>query len=366
MQRIVVWLALAMSLVLSGAGASLAQAEDSRGDVRIIELEADAALRFMADGEQVRDIPVVPGESVRISIENIAGFEHSFWIGTDAELSEPGATTDVGIAAWSEGVRELAWTVPDDVDGLMFGCTVPGHYPLMNGCFTEARIGAMGTVERIGEPACEGAATMQLGTGSDRDDRRYELPQHGFAVTVPEPPMDPGSEWFVSTLTGTMEDRAGLERQIDDLAAGLPFDRDILASLLEAGEETGAVLVGAWWPGPDPESRAWPYEMWSIQPVPWAGATAGMIRDAWVGEAHGTDDEREIGVMTVPSGEVVYIHGDLRYPEFEELTGRRWSRTTYYLTDGSKVLALQAASVAPPEDRWLSFLESVEPTFVGD
>jgi azurin len=39
----------------------------------------------------------------------------------------------VGIAARTSGTRELAWTVPEDLSGLMFGCTVPGHFALMHG-----------------------------------------------------------------------------------------------------------------------------------------------------------------------------------------------------------------------------------------
>jgi hypothetical protein len=100
----------------------------------VVELEADATLRFIGeDGEPVSAISVVPGETVLIRVDNTAGFEHSFFIGTEKELSQPQATTDVGIEAWSSGRRELSWTVPDDPSGLLFGCTVPGHFPLMHG-----------------------------------------------------------------------------------------------------------------------------------------------------------------------------------------------------------------------------------------
>ena len=100
----------------------------------VVELEADATLRFIGeDGEPVSAISVVPGETLLIRVDNTAGFEHSFFIGTEEELSEPQATTDVGIEAWSSGTRVLAWTVPDDPSGLMFGCTVPGHFPVMHG-----------------------------------------------------------------------------------------------------------------------------------------------------------------------------------------------------------------------------------------
>jgi hypothetical protein len=103
---------------------------------RIIEIESDAALRLLQDGVQISDIPVTPGETVLIRVDNTAGFEHNFYIGTDEELSVPSATTEVGIPTWDAGVRELEWTVPEDISGLKFGCTVPGHYFTQQGTFS--------------------------------------------------------------------------------------------------------------------------------------------------------------------------------------------------------------------------------------
>lgn len=95
----------------------------------LVELEADAALRFVGnDGAPVLAIGVVPGETLLIRVDNTAGFEHSFFIGTEEELNQPMATTDVGIDTWTSGTRELIWTVPEDPSGLLFGCTVPGHF----------------------------------------------------------------------------------------------------------------------------------------------------------------------------------------------------------------------------------------------
>ena len=40
----------------------------------------------------------------------------------------------------------------------MFACTVPGHYYAMRGCFSEARLGADRSVERVGDAgACPAA-----------------------------------------------------------------------------------------------------------------------------------------------------------------------------------------------------------------
>lgn len=106
--------------------------------VRVVELESTASLLFLQHGERIPDIAVTPGETVRFSIDNTAGFAHNFYIGEDSVLSVPLATTEVGIAAWESGVRELEWVVPDDIAGLMFGCTIPGHYFTQQGTFSVA------------------------------------------------------------------------------------------------------------------------------------------------------------------------------------------------------------------------------------
>ncbi len=109
------------------------------GEARVIELVATGALQFTDPaGNQVRDIPVTPGETVTFRIDNTAGFDHNFYIGTDEQLIVPSATTDVGIPTWQTGVQELTWVVPADITGLKFGCTVPGHYALMQGTFSVA------------------------------------------------------------------------------------------------------------------------------------------------------------------------------------------------------------------------------------
>ena len=105
---------------------------------RIIELEADAALRFLQEGEQIQEIAVTPGETVVFRIDNTAGFAHNFWIGADADLQVANGATDVGIPDWELGVEELEWVVPEDIAELRFACTVPGHYLLMQGDFTIA------------------------------------------------------------------------------------------------------------------------------------------------------------------------------------------------------------------------------------
>ena len=85
---------------------------------RVIELQLTGALQITDPaGTKVEDIPVTPGETVTFVVDNVAGFDHNFYIGTADELSVPSATTDTGIPTWSTGAQELTWTVPDDVAG---------------------------------------------------------------------------------------------------------------------------------------------------------------------------------------------------------------------------------------------------------
>ena len=106
------------------------------GAGRVIELTTGLALGYAQGDKPVFDMVVQPGETIVFRINNTAPFAHNFYIGTDEELSEPGATTPAGIPAWSRGLRELEWSVPDNVAALRFGCTVAGHYPLMRGSFS--------------------------------------------------------------------------------------------------------------------------------------------------------------------------------------------------------------------------------------
>ena len=118
-------------------GASDTDSMPPPGEARVIDLVATGALQFTDPaGTQVKDIVVTPGETVIFRIENTAGFDHDFYIGTDDQLITPAGTTDTGIPAWQSGVQELTWTVPEDLAGLKFGCTVPGHYTLMQGTFS--------------------------------------------------------------------------------------------------------------------------------------------------------------------------------------------------------------------------------------
>ncbi len=71
------------------------------------------------------------GETIQFEVDNMAGFDHNFWIGTPDQLQVPNGTTDVGIPTWQSGVQTVTWTAGGE--GLQFACTVPGHYTTMHG-----------------------------------------------------------------------------------------------------------------------------------------------------------------------------------------------------------------------------------------
>jgi hypothetical protein len=99
---------------------------------RVIALQATADLRFKDPaGNVVTQIDVVEGETVQFEVDNTAGFDHNFYIGTPEELQVPNGTTDTGIPMWQSGVQTLTWTAGGE--GLQFACTLPGHYNTMSG-----------------------------------------------------------------------------------------------------------------------------------------------------------------------------------------------------------------------------------------
>ncbi len=272
----------------------------SPSKARVIELEADAALRFMQDGEQIHDIPVVPGETVIFRVDNTAGFDHSFYIGTDAELQVVGGSTDTGIADWSSGIEELTWVVPDDISGLGFGCTVPGHYPLMYGCFSEAWIGPDGTVERLGE---SGPCSAPASAPEARRGGRVEASWAGIAVTFPE-------RWEV------------------DVERGPWTEPDF----------EGPVLVLAGYGTSDTGSFAYcSVSVHDGSDYDWSTARA------W------SDAALEIGGAPALYFDVVEPWGPMTD-----------YRATFVIAGPESVFTLECSSDDPPVDRWLSIAETLE------
>ncbi len=104
---------------------------------RVIELEETAALQITQIGQPVADIPVTPGETIRFVITNTAGFDHNFYIGTDDQLAFGRVEGLAGLSTWSnDHPMAFDWSVPQELGGIRFGCTLRGHYPRMQGTFS--------------------------------------------------------------------------------------------------------------------------------------------------------------------------------------------------------------------------------------
>jgi len=110
----------------------------SPGAARTIELQLTSALQIQQDGVQVTDIPVTPGETITFKVTNTAGYSHNLYVGPESALESSQVTGLPGIPDFAEGTQAFTWIVPADVSGLRFGCTVPGHYSMMNGTFSIA------------------------------------------------------------------------------------------------------------------------------------------------------------------------------------------------------------------------------------
>ncbi len=116
----------------TGPEASVAPIEGGTADApRVIKLQATADLHFVDEsGAIVTSIEAVAGETLQFEVDNVAGFDHNFWIGTPDQLQVPNGTTDTGIPTWTSGVQTVTWTATGD--GMQFACTVPGHYTSMH------------------------------------------------------------------------------------------------------------------------------------------------------------------------------------------------------------------------------------------
>ena len=107
-------------------------------ELRVISIDIERA-GLTQSGRPLTDIPVTPGETVIFQIDNASGVRQNFYIGTDVELSELFATTDIGLDDWIgdlDRVRYLEWTVPQDVAGLKFGSTTIAEPATMQGAFS--------------------------------------------------------------------------------------------------------------------------------------------------------------------------------------------------------------------------------------
>ena len=90
------------------------------------------------NGAPVSQIAVVPGETVQFQVTNNAGFDHDFYVGPPDKLQANDTAGLPGVPIFQTGTQNATWTVPTDVTGLQFACTVPGHYGTMHGDFIPA------------------------------------------------------------------------------------------------------------------------------------------------------------------------------------------------------------------------------------
>jgi uncharacterized cupredoxin-like copper-binding protein len=102
---------------------------------QVIRLELTGVLSITQDGEQVTELTVKEGETVHFVIDNTAGFDHNFYIGTADQLSQDLTTGLPGIPKWGGGIQEFDYAVTAETAGLQFACTLPGHYGPMHGTF---------------------------------------------------------------------------------------------------------------------------------------------------------------------------------------------------------------------------------------
>ena len=86
--------------------------EPAVSEPRVIDLEMAGVGRFLRDGEEVRELHVIPGETVMFRVDNTAGQELAFAVGSHDAICDRSQTPRKAIPAWTEGIRELAWTVP--------------------------------------------------------------------------------------------------------------------------------------------------------------------------------------------------------------------------------------------------------------
>jgi mono/diheme cytochrome c family protein len=121
-----------------GGGAATPAPVDNPGTAenpRVIEIEGTGNLQWVdpATQAQIKQLSVVEGETVEFHVINNSGLQHNLHIGTEDVLSTAPQDNDLpGVPTFTEGTETFTYTV-EGGDALKFGCTVLGHYSVMNG-----------------------------------------------------------------------------------------------------------------------------------------------------------------------------------------------------------------------------------------
>jgi uncharacterized cupredoxin-like copper-binding protein len=116
-------------------GQSQPAGSPGQGAARTIELDLTNTLQITQNGSQVTELDVHAGETIHFVINNTAGFDHDFFIGTADQLSQGTTSGLPGVPPFQSGSQKFDYEVTADTDGLQFACTVPGHYQSMHGTF---------------------------------------------------------------------------------------------------------------------------------------------------------------------------------------------------------------------------------------
>jgi mono/diheme cytochrome c family protein/uncharacterized cupredoxin-like copper-binding protein len=125
--------------VLSGGGGGASASPAAIGNPgtaaspRPVKVVETASLQITDEsGNKLAAIAVKKGETVRFEVENKAGFDHNFYVGTAQDLQSNNTANLKGVPAFPSGTKDFTMTFDQDVQ-LQFACIVPGHYTSMHG-----------------------------------------------------------------------------------------------------------------------------------------------------------------------------------------------------------------------------------------
>jgi uncharacterized cupredoxin-like copper-binding protein len=116
----------------SGSPAASGSPGSSAGG-NVIDLEETNTLQILQAGQPVTELHFTVGQSYTFHINNIAGFDHDFYLGPPDRLQSGDVTDLPGVPVNQQGVQDFTWTATADAATWQFSCTVLGHYATMHG-----------------------------------------------------------------------------------------------------------------------------------------------------------------------------------------------------------------------------------------